>query len=244
MTLRTTTLTFLFAMSTALPVSAQDVEAGKVLFKKCSLCHKIGDDAKNGPGPVLNSVIGRAAGTFAGFKYGKGMIEASEKGLVWTEDLIADYITDPKKFLRTYTGNQKAKAKMTFKMKDPQQRLDVIAYLKTFSETKAIEPEGQAAAAVMVPMDVPKNAVCVQNSSDHTHFFVAEAAEGSRVTGELATGETLCTAAMEIPTQGTVSVFEHADEFEGCTRIVQSGMVEQMRKYAEFDRCLWSSNDS
>ncbi|MCP5088995.1 MAG: cytochrome c family protein [Rhodobacteraceae bacterium] len=239
----TAIFTFLASICIAFPAVAQDAEAGEKVFKKCKSCHKIGEGATNGPGPVLNNVIGRAAGTYEDFKYGKGMLAASEKGLVWTEELIEAYITDPKKYLRAFTGNKKAKAKMVFKLKNPQQRLDVIAYLKTFSATEEMQEEKMTRTSVMVPTDIPQNAVCVQNASDHTHFFAAEAAEGSRVTKELASGESLCTAAMEAPMKGTVSVFEHADEFEGCTRIVQSGMVEQMRKYAEFDRCLWSSND-
>jgi cytochrome c len=42
------------------------------------------------------------------------------------------YIADPRAFLRAFTGNPKAKAKMTFKLKDEQDRANVIAYLKSF----------------------------------------------------------------------------------------------------------------
>ncbi len=230
----------------AAPAISQDAEAGEKIFKKCKACHSVGEDAINGPGPVLNNVIGRAAGSFEGFKYGKGMLEASNMGLVWSERMIAEYITDPKKYLRAFTGNQKAKAKMTFKLNDEQQRLDVIAYLSGFSSGSELgsDTNDSATNVVTAPTDIPENAVCVQNASAHTHFFAAEAIEGSRVTQELQFGEILCTAAMDEPLHGTVSVFEHEDEFEGCTRIVRSGMVEQMKKYSEFDRCLWSSNDS
>lgn len=227
----------------AAPAGAQDVAAGKKIFKRCSACHQIGDTAKNGAGPVLTNVVGRLAGTYPGFKYGKGMQEASEKGLVWTADLIAEYITDPKKYLRAFTGNKRAKAKMKFKLKNEQQRLDVIAYISTFSEAPA-EPVAADSSpqAAVAPFDAPENAVCVTNRSAESHFFAAESSDGSRVTGEIAPGGTLCTGAGATAQSGKVSVFEQADDLEGCTRLVKSNTVEALLKYADFDRCLWSSN--
>ena len=43
-------------------------------------------------GPNLYGVVGRQAGTYPDFKYGPSMVEAGEKGLVWDETTIADYI--------------------------------------------------------------------------------------------------------------------------------------------------------
>ena len=63
------------------------------------------------------------------------MKQAGAAGLVWTEELILEYITDPKAFLREYLDDPKAKAKMTFKLKKEQQRIDVLAYLNSFSAT-------------------------------------------------------------------------------------------------------------
>ncbi len=115
------------------PAVGQDVTAGEKVFKKCKACHKVGDDAKNGVGPHLNDVVGRPAGSIDGYKYGTGMQQAGAAGLVWTEELILDYITDPKAFLRSYLDDPKAKAKMTFKLKKEQERIDVLAYVKSFS---------------------------------------------------------------------------------------------------------------
>ncbi len=118
-----------------------DAEAGKKVFKKCLACHRIGEEAKNKTGPVLNNVIGRTAGTFEGFKYGKSIKAAGEAGLVWNPELIFDYLAGPKKFLRAYLDDPKAKSKMTFKLGKEQQRLDVIAYVSQFSEPPAAEAE-------------------------------------------------------------------------------------------------------
>lgn len=110
-----------------------DVAAGEKIFKKCIACHKVGDDAKSGVGPVLNNVFGRTAGTFEGYKYGKHLVAAGEKGLVWDEEQVFAYIENPKQFLRDYLDDKKAKAKMTFRLKKEDDRRNVIAYLKTFS---------------------------------------------------------------------------------------------------------------
>lgn len=231
----------------AFPALAQDAEAGKKIFKKCAACHRVGEGAKNAAGPVLNNVIGRAAGTFEGFGYGKGMKEASEKGLVWDANNIAEYITNPKKYLRAFTGNKRAKAKMKFKLKDATQRTDVIAYISTFSNIETSDSAKTDSNDTMVKtttIDIPTNAICVQNAGQETHFFAVDAGGDNRKTGILTSGETLCTGALEMAVKGQVSVFETAEHLEGCTRLVASGTIEELRKYADFDRCLWSSNDS
>lgn len=134
-------LVLTFATSTA--GFSQDAEAGAKVFKKCRACHQIGDDAKNGAGPQLNEVIGRTAGTADGFKYGRSIVEAGEKGLIWTEETLADYIADPKKFLRAYLDNPKAKAKMSMRVKKEKDRKNVATYLAGFSTVAVVEPEEQ-----------------------------------------------------------------------------------------------------
>jgi cytochrome c2 len=116
----------------ALPIAAHaegDAANGEKIFKKCKICHQVGDTAKPGVGPVLNGVIGRTAGTsdtFAG-KYYPAMKEKGAGGLVWSEETIAQYLSDPKGFV--------PKNKMAFiGLPKEQDRADVIAYLKTFSK--------------------------------------------------------------------------------------------------------------
>lgn len=113
----------------AAPAFAQDATAGKKTFKKCVACHAIGEGAKNKVGPVLTDVIGRQAGTGEGYQYGKDMVLAGEKGLLWTQELLAEYLEDPKQFLRDYLEDSGANSKMSFKLKDDKERADVAAYL-------------------------------------------------------------------------------------------------------------------
>jgi cytochrome c len=122
--------------------AAQDATKGEQVFKQCMTCHRIGPDAKNMVGPVLTGVIGRQSGTAPGFAYSPINKAAGEAGLVWTEDLIFEYLPDPNAFLKKFlTDKGKAdqatgSTKMAFKLANEQQRKDVIAYLKTFSDKK------------------------------------------------------------------------------------------------------------
>ena len=119
-----------------------DPAKGEQIFKQCMTCHRIGPDAKNLVGPVLTGVIGRQSGTAPGFSYSDLNKHAGENGLVWTEDLIFQYLPDPNAFLKKFlTDKGKAdlatgSTKMVFKLANEQQRKDVIAYVKTFSPDK------------------------------------------------------------------------------------------------------------
>lgn len=212
----------------ALPAQAQDATAGEELFRKCTACHQIGEGAKNKAGPVLTNVIGRPAGSFEGYKYGISMVVAGEAELVWNEENIFNYLFNPKDFLRAYLDDPKAKAKMTFRLKDDQDRRDVIAYLSSFT----------------VAMAIPTNGFCVTNQSDLTHLFAVDAGEAGRKVQELTPGATLCTAESDTPQNGFVSVFETLEHDEGCSRLITAGETEGMVKYADFDRCEWASHSS
>jgi len=130
------------ALSSGASFAEGDPVKGEAVFKKCSSCHLVGPDAKNKVGPALTGVIGSAAGSVEGYKYGKDLLAAGEAGLVWTEEEVFAYLKDPKKYLRAKLENKKAKSKMSFKLKKEDQRKDVIAYLKTFSPAAE---EGEAA---------------------------------------------------------------------------------------------------
>jgi cytochrome c len=72
---------------------AQDAAAGERSFAKCRACHQIGPTAKNGVGPNLNGLFGRATGSIAGYSY-----SAANKGagFTWDESRFAAYIKNPK----------------------------------------------------------------------------------------------------------------------------------------------------
>jgi cytochrome c len=112
-------------------------EDGKGVFKKCKACHSIVDadggvivkGGKNAPN--LYGVYNRVAGTQEDFakKYGKSLIKAGEAGLLWNEADFITYVADPKKFLKAYLSDKKAKSKMSFKLKKEQAAKDVWAFI-------------------------------------------------------------------------------------------------------------------
>ena len=121
------------ALAGATAYGEGDPVKGEKIFKKCSICHSIEPGKKKPTGPNLLGVTGRQAGT-ADFKYSDAIIAAGEKGLVWDQENIAEYVADPKAFLREYLGDEKARNKMSFKLKKEQDRKDVAAYLESLSE--------------------------------------------------------------------------------------------------------------
>jgi cytochrome c len=112
----------LAALSLSAPALAADLANGEKEFGKCKTCHMVvADDGteivKGGKtGPNLYGVIGRAAAS-TDFKYGAGLKAAGEKGLVWDEANIVEYLADPGKYLQTYLDDKKAKSLMSFKLK-------------------------------------------------------------------------------------------------------------------------------
>jgi cytochrome c len=125
--MRTALLAATLLIAGACPVLAQDAAAGEKDFLVCRACHQIGPTAKNAIGPVLNGVVGRTAGTFAGYSYSEAN---KSSGLVWTEEELDKYLVSPQATV--------PHTKMIFPgLKDEQKRRDVIAFLEQFG------PDGQ-----------------------------------------------------------------------------------------------------
>lgn len=122
----------------AAPAFAEgDVAAGEKLFKRCTACHSVIDDAgetivKGGKvGPNLYGVAGRTAGTLDGFKYSASVVEAGEAGVVWTAETLPQFVKDPRGFLKEATGDSKAKTRMSFRLNKGGE--DVFAYLESLA---------------------------------------------------------------------------------------------------------------
>ena len=96
-----------------------DPTKGKQIFNKCMVCHSI-QAGVNKIGPSLHGVVGRKAGTLAGYDYTDAM---KNSGFTWDEATLNKYLTNPRKVV---PGTRMIFVGLP---KEPD-RLDVIAYLK------------------------------------------------------------------------------------------------------------------
>jgi cytochrome c len=143
--IRTAFVVTALALAAALPAVAQDaaapaapaadaapaaaaadpaqVASGQRVFNQCRACHVIDNNGRNGVGPNLYGIVDRPAGTVQNFRYSANLRERAAAGLVWNEETLRAYITNPKAVLPT--------GSMSFPgLRNEQQLNDLIAYLK------------------------------------------------------------------------------------------------------------------
>ena len=97
-----------------------DAEHGRQLFeKRCTGCHSLD---QNKEGPHLRGVYGRQAGKVSGFNY-SAALKSSQ--LTWDDALLDKWLTN--------TDSLIADNDMAFRVSNPDERADIIRYLKTLS---------------------------------------------------------------------------------------------------------------
>ena len=102
------------------PYNTGDLANGKRKFAMCRSCHTINQGGPNMTGPNLYGVFGRKAGAVEGFAYSDAVKAA---GFIWEAKHLDQWLADPRGFMPG--------TKMSFMgLKDPKDRIDVIAYLK------------------------------------------------------------------------------------------------------------------
>jgi cytochrome c len=118
---RATIAALTLAISTGAAL-AQDVAAGETSFRKCQLCHDVGEGAKNKLGPELDGLNGRKAGSVENFNYSEGL---KSSGITWTQETFKEFIKDPRGKIPSTT--------MLFPgIKDDKELGDLWAYLEQF----------------------------------------------------------------------------------------------------------------
>ena len=93
-----------------------DASHGEALYEACQDCHSLD---KNDVGPRHRGVFGRKAASLPDYDYSDALKSAN---IVWNEETLDKWLTDPQ---AVAPG-----AKMFFHLDNPQDRADVIAYLK------------------------------------------------------------------------------------------------------------------
>ena len=94
-----------------------DATNGKALFqRRCTGCHALDGDRE---GPHLAGVFGRKAGGVTGFDYSAGL---KNSGITWNESTLERWLAAPDLIAPD--------TKMEFHVPKPQERADLIAYLR------------------------------------------------------------------------------------------------------------------
>lgn len=96
-----------------------DPDAGRRVFARCRSCHVL-EEGVNRTGPSLYGIFGRDAGSVEGFRYSDAN---ADSGITWSDEVMFEYLENPREYIPgTY---------MAFPgLRDPQDRADVIAYMK------------------------------------------------------------------------------------------------------------------
>jgi len=102
------------------PGGAGDPTRGAALFdKRCTGCHSL---TQNHQGPRLQGVYGRTSGSIADYAYSQAL---KKSNVLWDQTTLDKWLSDPDAFI---PGNE-----MDFLVSKPQERLDLIAFLKQAS---------------------------------------------------------------------------------------------------------------
>lgn len=109
-------------VSISAPAAATgDVGKGKAVFQaQCAMCHAT-VASKNGIGPSLFGIVGRASATVPKYQYSSAM---KAMRLTWTQAELQAYLPAPAKMVR---GTKMPYAGLS----NPKQLGDLIAYLAT-----------------------------------------------------------------------------------------------------------------
>ncbi len=111
------------AMAQSTPAPAGSAVNGKALYDtRCSACHSV--DAHR-VGPMHQGVVGRKAGSSAGYRYSEALRKSK---IVWSHDTLVAWLADPEALI---PGQR-----MGYSMDNMQDREDVVAYLATLKVGK------------------------------------------------------------------------------------------------------------
>lgn len=124
------------AASEPLPVllAKADAKKGEAGAKPCQACHSFDKGGANKIGPNLYGVVNRVIGTHEGFEYSAILKEHAGKGDTWTFETLDRFIANPK---GTMPGTKMAYAGL----KEAEKRADLLAYLRTLSDSPAALPK-------------------------------------------------------------------------------------------------------
>lgn len=118
-------------------LASADTSRGQSETRVCMTCHTLDKGGPNKVGPNLWGVVDRPRASHPGFDYSSAM---KAKGGKWTFDELDKFLTQPQGYIPG--------TKMTFAgIQNPEQRANLIAYLRTQSDNPVPLPKAAAPAA-------------------------------------------------------------------------------------------------
>ncbi|GEP01975.1 c-type cytochrome [Methylobacterium oxalidis] len=121
----------------AVRLASANVEKGQAGTKACASCHSFEKGGPNKVGPHLWDVVERQKAHEPGFDYSASL---KEKGGTWTYEDLDHFLESPKGYAK---GTKMAFAGIS----SPQERANVIAYLRTLSDSPKPLPAAEKAEA-------------------------------------------------------------------------------------------------
>jgi cytochrome c len=117
-----------------------DVAKGATSAKKCLACHTLEKGQPNKVGPNLWNVVGSPIiHPDNGFKYSQAFEDKNKEGFTWTFEHLDGFLTDPRGYIpgtaMSFAG-----------LKKPDERANVIAYLRTLADNPVPLPAATAQA--------------------------------------------------------------------------------------------------
>lgn len=170
------TLVAVFALcGAAQSAEIGDAEAGERIFAQCKTCHQVGEGAKNRVGPHLNGLFGRVAGSQEGFRYSAAFRAAGADGLEWHADTLASFLENPKKAI--------SGTRMSFRgLSDANDRTNLIAYLREFSDDPSNIPEADPTATA-TSHDVDPEILALVGDPEYGAYLSGECTGCHQITG-------------------------------------------------------------